>query len=208
MFRHGAILLPMDLEQWLNETPDPLAIDVEPLRMCSESLEIVAQEVIRIIEKTLEHVRAMFPTMPIGRHLRLVTMRKLPGSLFLQSRKTPWGQGAALLHRGIHNCLVRAFTENGLPAERVPADILEPERPSDPRSILSVDVVVEDDPDSAIVIVPPDAEATEDGEYPDSALAFCESSEFHIYGTKWKNPSKAPSPPWKIPDVDFTKDNA
>ncbi|MBI2523928.1 hypothetical protein HYW11_01790, partial [Candidatus Peregrinibacteria bacterium] len=157
---------PEDLEQWLGETPQPLVIDVEQIRMCSEQIELIRNEVIRIIKQTLTHIHAILPAMPIGRHLRLVTLRKLPGSLFLQSSKTPWGQGAALLHRGLRNLLVSTLNANGIPAERVPTDILEPESPSDPLSLLSVDIVVEDDPASTIVIVPPDVEMPEDGDYP------------------------------------------
>lgn len=198
---------PEKLEQWLEETVRPLVIDVEPLRMCSEKIELIRNEVIRIIEKTLAHIRTVLPTMPIGRHLRLVTLRKLPGTIFLHTPQTSWGLGAALLHRGICNCLAQALTENGLPAERIPADILEPESPSDPASLLSVDLIVEDDPDSTIVIAPDDTEMTDDGNYPEGALSFSETSEFHIYGTKWKDHSSQPSPPWKIPPVDFSKDN-
>ncbi|OGJ57039.1 hypothetical protein A3H22_01675 [Candidatus Peribacteria bacterium RIFCSPLOWO2_12_FULL_55_15] len=199
----------MDLEQWLNETPDPLVIDVEPIRMCSESVEIIDSEVRRIIEKTLDHLRATLPAMPVGRHIRLVTLRKLPGTIFLQSRATPWGMGAACLYRGLRNLLVSTLNANGIPAERVPQDIKEPESPRNLSSVLSVDIVAEDDAESTVVLAPPDAEIDEEAEEPPpGSLAFCERSEFHIYGTKWKNPSKAPSPPWKIPDVDFTKDDA
>lgn len=198
----------MDLEQWLNETPEPLAIDVETLRMCSEHLDLIEHEVRRIIEQTLEHLRATLPTLPIGRHVRLVTLRKLPGTIFLQSRVTPWGLGAACLYRGLRNALVAALNANGIPAERVPPDILEQESPRSPSSVLSVDLVAEDDAESTVVLAPPDAEIDEEAdEPPPGSLTFCERSKFHIYGTKWKNPSKLPSPPWKIPKVDFEKDH-
>ena len=42
----------MDLEQWLNETPDPLVIDVEPIRMCSESVEIIDSEVTKFMKNS------------------------------------------------------------------------------------------------------------------------------------------------------------
>lgn len=199
----------MDLEQWLNETPDPLVIDVETLRMCSEHLDLIEHEVRRIIAQTLDHLRTTIPTLPLGRHVRLVTLRKLPGTVFLQSRATPWGLGAACLYRGLRNALVATLNANGIPAEHVPPDILEPESPHSPSSVLSVDLVAEDDAESTVVLAPPDAEIDEEAdEPPPGSLAFCERSEFHIYGTKWKNPSKPPSPPWKIPPVDFTKDHA
>lgn len=209
MIGESGILSPMnDLEQWLNETPDPLVIDVETLRMCSEHRDLIGQEVVRIIQKTLDHIRATLPTMPIGRHVRLVTLRKLPGTIFLQSRATPWGLGAACLYRGLRNALVAALNANGIPAEHVPLDIKEPEAPRAPSTILSVDLLAEDDAESTVVLAPPDAEIDEEvDEPPPGSLAFCERSEFHIYGTKWKNLPKLPSPPWKIPKVDFEKDH-
>lgn len=198
-----------DFEQWLSETPDNLAIDVEPMRMCSEDIDLIENEVSRIIEETLDHLRAILPTMPIGRHVRLVTLRKLPGILFLQSRETPWGLGGAFLYRGLRNALVAALKANGIPAERVPFNIKEPEAPRTPSSVLSVDILVEDDVESALLLVPPDTEIDEEADGPPpGSLAFCERSEFHIYGTKWKKLPKLPSPPWKMPKVDFTKDHA
>lgn len=198
---------PDDLEQWLLETPKPIVIDVEPLRMCSEQVELIRNEVIRIVGNLLEHLHTVLPTMPVRRHLRLGTLRTLPGSIFLRSHQTPWGRGAALLHRGIRNCIAQALTENGIPSERVPPDILEPENPENPSSVLSLDLVVTDDPDSTIVIVPENAEATEDGTCPEGALFFSETSAFHIYGTKWKDLPTLPPLPWKIPPIDFSKDH-
>lgn len=177
---------PEELEQWLLETPKPLIIDVEPLRMCSEQINLLQDEITRIVEKIIGHIRAVLPAMPIGRHLRLVTLRDLPGSFAIQSQYTPWGRGAGKIYQSIRGCIAQKLTENSMPAETVPADILEPESPSDPHSLLSVDLVVEDDPDSRIVIAPEGTEMAEDGNYPEDALSIYEKSEFHVYGTKWK----------------------
>lgn len=198
-----------DLDQWLKETPDPLVIDVEPMRLCSENIDLIENEVTRIVEHTLDRLRAILPTLPIGRHIRIVTLRKLPGTVFLQSRATPWSLGAACLYRGLRNALVAALNKNGIPAERVPPDIEEgPEAPRNPSSVLSVDLLAEDDTESTVVLAPPDAEIDEEAdEPPPGSLTFCERSEFHIYGTKWMNLPKLPSPPWKMPKVDFTRDH-
>lgn len=197
-----------DLEQWLDETPDPLVIDVEPMRLCSENIDLIENEVTRIIEKTLDHLRASLSSLPLGRHVRLVTLRKLPGTIFLESRATPWGLGAACLYRGLRNVLVAALNANGIPAERVPLNIKEPEAPRRPSSVLSVDLLTDDDAESTVVLAPPGAEIDEEAdEPPPGSLAFCERCEFHIYGTKWKNLPKVPSPPWKMPKVVFTKDH-
>lgn len=169
---------PEDLERCLNETPKPLVMNIEPLRLCAEQDTLLANEAIRIVEKTIAHVRAILPTMPIGRHLRLVTIRGLPGSFAIQSQHTPWGRGAGKIYQSIRNCIAHALTEEGMPAEHVPDDIMEPEAPQDPASLLSVDIIVEDDDESAVTIVDPDDE--------DVQLSFDERSLFHIYGTKWR----------------------
>lgn len=204
------IFNPGDLEQYLNETPKPLVIDVEPLRLCSENPELLQREVRRIIEKTLDHICSVLPTLPIGRHLRLVTIRKLPGIVFLQTQRTPWSMGAALLFRGIRNTLVQALQENGILVEDTPENIEKPESPSDPRSLLSLlslQLTIEDDPDSQLALLPKDAEVAEDGTFSvEDALFFYEKSEFHVYGTKWKDAHPPPSMPWKIPPIDLTKD--
>lgn len=177
---------PEDLEQFLEETPPPLVIDVEALRICSEKRELIQQEVARIVEKTLRHIQKILPKMPIGRHLELVMLQKLPGSLFIQRAQTPWGEGAQHLYQGIRACLAQRLTKSGIPTELVPIDTEDPEAPLDPSSQLSVDILIQDDEESVMVLAPEGTEMPEDGSYPEGALSIYEKSRFRIYGTKWK----------------------
>lgn len=141
----GPLFRPEDLEHYLNETPKPLVIDVEPLRMCSEQVEFLRHEVIRIVEQTVRHIQTIFPTMPIGRHLCLAVLRNVPGLIALKTRKTPWGRGGIMLSKGLRKCLAPALTERGIPAELVPWEVDTPMAPSHPGSLLSVDVCAYND---------------------------------------------------------------
>src|SRR3989338_865279 len=149
---------PDALEAHLQETIEPLVIDIDPLRMCSEERLLLANEIIRILEKTIEHFRKILPTMPLHRHMQIVVLRGLPGSFALHSQQTPWGRGAGFIYKHLRDKLVFALTAEGMQCELVPSDIMEPETPTDADSQLSVDLVVKDDQDSGVVLSDPDDE--------------------------------------------------